>query len=400
MARGEAGRRGEDIRSDCWISVETTQDGGLDLSIKSKVKTLYGESIERLVREGLGFFGIRNAKVEVEDQGALPFVIMARLEAAVRRLGADTREFLPEMLPTSTYPSSRDRLRRSRLYLPGNEPKFMINAGLHKPDGVILDLEDSVHPGEKDAARLLVRNALRQVDFMGAERMVRINQGDLGLEDLRFVIPHNVHVILIPKCESADQVKRVDERIDQICKDLGIERRTYLMPIIESALGAIRAYEIATASPNNVALTIGLEDYTADIGTTRTAEGRESFWARCQIVNAARAAGIQPIDTVFSDVRDMEGLRQSVLEAKSLGFEGKGCIHPRQIAVIHEAFAPGDDEIEKAKRIVLAFEDAERKGLGVVALGSKMIDPPVVKRALHTINAAIAAGKLTPDWRG
>jgi citrate lyase subunit beta/citryl-CoA lyase len=235
---------------------------------------------------------------------------------------------------------------------------------------------------------------------MGAERMVRINQGELGLEDLRFVVPHNVHIILIPKCESAEQVRRVDERIDEICKNLGIERRIFLMPIIESALGAIKAYEIAIASRNNVALTIGLEDYTADIGTTRTPEGRESFWARSQIVNAARAAGIQPIDTVFSDVRDMEGLRQSVLEAKSLGFEGKGCIHPRQIAVIHEAFAPSEEEIEKAKKIVLAFEEAEQKGLGVVSLGSKMIDPPVVKRALHTINAAIAAGKLAPDWRG
>lgn len=401
MARAEAGRRGEDIRSDCWISIETKPDRGPDILVTSKVKTIYGESIERLITEGLELFGIKNARVEIEDQGALPFVIMARLEAAVKRIGiGNSKEFLPEILPTSTYPTSRERLRRSRLYLPGNEPKFMINAGLHKPDGVILDLEDSVHPSEKDSARILVRNALRQIDFMGAERMVRINQGDLGLEDLRFVIPHNVHIILIPKCESAEHVRRVDERIEEICRDLGIERKIYLMPIIESALGTVRAYEIATASPNNVALTIGLEDYTADIGTTRTAEGRESFWARSQIVNAARAAGIQPIDTVFSDVRDMEGLRQSVLEAKSLGFEGKGCIHPRQIAVIHEAFAPSSDEIEKAKRIVLAFEEAERKGLGVVSLGSKMIDPPVVKRALHTINAAIAAAKLTPDWRG
>jgi citrate lyase subunit beta/citryl-CoA lyase len=164
-------------------------------------------------------------------------------------------------------------------------------------------------------------------------------------------------------------------------------------------LGAIKAYEIATASSNVVALTIGLEDYTADLGTRRTNEGRESFWARSQVVNAARAAHVQPIDTVFSDVRDMEGLRESVLEAKSLGFDGKGCIHPRQIRVIHEAFAPADEEIEKAKRIVLAFEDAEARGLGVVALGSKMVDPPVVKRALHTVKLAVAAGKLDEDWR-
>jgi citrate lyase subunit beta/citryl-CoA lyase len=171
------------------------------------------------------------------------------------------------------------------------------------------------------------------------------------------------------------------------------------MPIIESAMGAIRAYEIATASENNVALALGLEDYTADIGTQRTLEGKESFWMRSVIVNAARAAGIQPIDTVFSDVADMEGLKASVKEAKALGFDGKGCIHPRQIVPIHEALAPDETEITKAKRIVLAFEKAQSEGLGVVALGNKMIDPPVVKRALRTVEMATAIGKLSPKWR-
>jgi citrate lyase subunit beta/citryl-CoA lyase len=194
-------------------------------------------------------------------------------------------------------------------------------------------------------------------------------------------------------------VKAVDGKIQEIRKAGKVKAEVFLMPIVESALGAIKAYEIATASPNNVALTIGLEDYTADIGTRRTAKGRESFWARSQVVNAARAAGIQPIDTVFSDVSDMEGLRASVIEAKSLGFDGKGCIHPRQIQVIHEAFAPTDADIDRATKVVLAFEDAQAKGLGVVSLGSKMIDPPVVKRALHTVDLAIAVGKLKGNWR-
>jgi citrate lyase subunit beta/citryl-CoA lyase len=279
----------------------------------------------------------------------------------------------------------------------------MLNAGLHKPDGIILDLEDGVAPPEKDAARILVRNALRSVDFHGAERMVRINQGRRGLEDLEFIVRHNVHVVLIPKVESPEQVRRVEGRIKEILSSASVpegaasaraeargsrDRHVYLMPIVESALGAIRAYEIATASDNIVALTIGLEDYTADLGTTRTNEGRESFWARCQVVNAARAAGIQPIDSVFSDVSDIEGLRASVLEAKSLGFEGKGCIHPRQIAVIHEAFAPTTAEVEKAQRIVAAFEEARRQGLSVASLGSKMIDPPVVKRAQRIVALA------------
>jgi len=275
----------------------------------------------------------------------------------------------------------------------------MMNAGLHKPDGVILDLEDSVAPTEKDAAQLLVRNALRQVNFYGVERMVRINQLPQGLEDLQYIVPHNPHIILIPKCESADQVKQIDDEAQNILKAHKKIGKVFLMPIVESALGAIKAYEIASASPNVVALTIGLEDYTADIGTQRTLEGKESFWARSQVVNAARAAGVQPIDTVFSDVTDMEGLRQSVLEAKSLGFDGKGCIHPRQIQVINDAFAPEEAEISKAKKIVLAFEKAETQGLGVVSLGSKMIDPPVVKRALRTIKLALDTGKLESDWR-
>jgi citrate lyase subunit beta/citryl-CoA lyase len=219
------------------------------------------------------------------------------------------------------------------------------------------------------------------------------------LEDIKFIVPHNVHIILIPKCESAEQVKIIEAEVQRILTENNMKHEIFYMPIIESALGAIKAYEIATASPDVVALTIGLEDYTADIGTQRTLEGRESFWARSQVVNAARAAGIQPIDTVFSDVTDMEGLKQSVLEAKSLGFDGKGCIHPRQIQVIHDAFAPAPEEIDKAKKIVLAFEEAEAKGLGVVSLGSKMIDPPVVKRAQRTIKLAIETARLSSAWR-
>lgn len=356
---------------------------------------MFGRSIRKLVRDELAFFNIRNAAVTVEDSGALPFVMMARTEAAVKRLNPkEKREYLPEMLDVASYPTQRERLRRSRLYLPGNEPKFMINAGVHKPDGVILDLEDSVAPAAKDEALILARNALRQVDFMGAERMVRINQLPRGLVELDALVGSNVHMILIPKCESAQIVKDVDARIRA-----NTSRSTvWLMPIIESCLGAFHALEIAQASPNVAALTIGLEDYTADLGTQRTLEAKESFWARSQVVNAARAAGVQPIDTVFSDVGDMEGLRQSVLEAKSMGYEGKGCIHPRQIEPIHEAFAPTDAEIERARKIVRAYREAQEKGLAVVELGSKMIDPPVVKRALKTVDLAVKMRKLPPDW--
>jgi len=397
---GQAGRKGEQVRSDCWISVELRDGGGVSIDLVSKVESMYGASIRDAVGKGVAALGVSHAKVEVNDSGALPFVLMARLEAAVRRARPDLKaELLPEMKPWATVGTTRDRFRRSRLYLPGNEPKFMVNAGLHGPDGVILDLEDSVAPTEKDAARLLVRNALRTIDFGRAERMVRINQIPAGLDDLDWIVPHNVHVVLIPKCESDDQVEAVDERIEKIRKAKGVKTPVYLMPIVESALGCIKAYKIAKASENVVALTIGLEDYTADIGTQRTNDGRESFWARSQVVNAARAAGVQPIDTVFADVVDMAALFASVQEAKALGFDGKGCIHPRQIEVIHRGFTPTDAEIEKARKIVIAFDEAQKKGLSVVSLGSKMIDPPVVKRAQRTIELAIAAGVLAADWR-
>ncbi len=269
---------------------------------------------------------------------------------------------------------------------------------MHNPDGIILDLEDSVAPDKKYEAKYLVRNALRSVDFYDCERMVRINQLPDGLDDLKYVVPHNLHIILIPKVESAEQVKSIEEEVLRIKKEQKIFNDIYLMPIIESALGVIKAYEIASASKYNCALAIGLEDYTADIGTQRTDEGRESFFARSMVVNAARAAGIQPIDTVYSDVTNMEGLKESVVEAKSLGFEGKGCIHPRQVKVVHEAFAPTDEDVTKAKRIVKAFEEAEKKGLGVVSIGSKMIDAPVVKRAQKTIELALLINLLNKDW--
>lgn len=396
--KASAGKQGDKVRSDCFVEIELTNSGGVKSSVHSKVDSMYGQSINDLIILMCEYFEIKHAIIAVEDFGALPFTLAARFESAYKKLRPDdSREFLPEMNKKNLYSSSKDKMRRSRLYLPGNEPKFYPNAGLHKPDGIILDLEDSVAPTEKDSARYLVRNALRSVDFYSAERMVRINQIPMGLDDLKFIVPHNVHVILIPKCESALTVKDVEEEVKMICAEQDIKNEIYFMPIIESALGVVKSYEIASASNKVCALAVGLEDYTADIGIARTNEGKESFVARCTVINAAKAVGVQAIDTVFSDVDDIEGLRASVLEAKSLGFEGKGCIHPRQIKVVHDAFAPTEKEIEKAKKIVLAFEEAKQNGIGVVALGSKMIDAPVVKRAQHTIELAILNGLLSKD---
>ncbi len=274
----------------------------------------------------------------------------------------------------------------------------MLNAGIHKPNGLILDLEDAVAPEKKYEAKFVVRNALRALNFYGSERMVRINQIPGGLDDLEYIVPHFVNLILIPKCESAKDILSVNQRIDMIKQREKLSHDIWLMPIIESAKGVMNAYEIVTAADNISSMAIGLEDYTADIGTLRTKSGTESLFARNMIVTASIAAGVQPIDSVFSDVGDMDGLAENVKVSKNLGFSGMGCIHPRQIRVIHENFSPETAEIEKAKKIVIAFNDAKKKGLGVVSMGSKMIDAPVVKRALNTITTAILTGKLEADW--
>jgi citrate lyase subunit beta / citryl-CoA lyase len=388
----EAGRSGPEVRSDVRVRIEARERGTIEINLHSRVEPYYGDSIRRQAESVLEELGIRHADVQMEDEGALPFVISARIEAAARRagLGEGTR-VLPDRV-TLPPASARDRIRRSRLYVPGSEPKYFINAALHGADGVILDLEDSVHPSEKDTARLLVRNALRAVDFLDCERMVRINQLPLGLEDLDEVVPESPDLILIPKTETPDQVMAVEKRMAEVKSAYGITRATWLMPILESALGIENAFVIAKASDKTVAITIGLEDYTADVGVVKTRDGAESLFARQRVVNAAHAAGVQAIDSVFGDLGDLEGLRAWAANSRALGFEGMGCVHPLHIPVIHEAFAPTSVEIERARKIVAAYDDAQARGLAVVSLGSKMIDLPVVQRALKLMARAQAMG--------
>ena len=387
-------------KSDFCVTYIPAKSGKIITTIHSKTAVLHGSKLHDICSTTLSDLHISYGRLEVTDTGGQYFVLKARIEAVVKTANPKTvAESLPEFKKHAQYKSRTDRFRRSRLYLPGNQAKLMLNAGIHKPDAIILDLEDSVALAEKNTARLIVRNALRTLDFFGSERMVRINQGKTGLKDLEAVIPHNVHLILVPKVETAKQLIEVDEKIQAIRKDCGRKDPVFLMPILESASGILNSLEIAKASKNNVAIAIGLEDYTADIGVERTNQGRESLFARSQVVNAARSAGMQAIDTVFSDVNDEDALRESVREAKEIGFDGKGCIHPRQIKPVHEEFAPTEPEIEKAKKIVRAFDEAEAKGLGVVSLGSKMIDPPVVKRAQNTINLAMATGLVPKNWK-
>lgn len=393
--RGEAGRAGSDVRSDLHVSFKERSAGGIQIDLRSRVELYYGDRIRQQATDVLHALGIDHAQLTIVDEGALPFVIASRIEAAVRRAGfAANNAALPEQVALPA-PSPRDRLRRSRLYLPGNEPKYFINAGLHGPDAVILDLEDSVHHDEKDAARILVRNALSAVDFGTAERMVRINQLPLGLLDLEEIVSQSPDLVLIPKVETSQQVSDVVGAIESIAARSHITRPIWLMPILESALGIENAFAIASASDRVVALTIGLEDYTADLGVPKTAGGAESLYARMRVVNAAHAARVQAIDSVYGDVGDSEGLLSWAEGSRALGFEGMGCVHPVQIGILHRAFAPTASDLEKAVKIVAAYDEARARGLGVVSLGSKMIDAPVVKRALKLVARARQMGLIS-----
>ena len=390
----EAGR---DQKGDLVVRGERRPGAGIQIEVESSVKALFGRAIEKVVRHTLVQLGVADLYVHIKDNGALDHVIMARVEAVARQM-FDVKE--PGAIPAkkvSPTPSPRERLRRTRLYLPGNNPDLMINAGLFGADCIILDLEDSVAPDEKWPARILVRNSLLSIDFGRSERIVRINPQTTPQSaiDLELVVPAEPDVFLIPKVETAEDINSIEQMIAFYEEQAGLEREIMLMPLIETAKGVLNAYQIATASERNVALCFGAEDFTADIGTERTVEGKETLFARQMILLAAKAAGIQALDTVFSDVEDTEGLIASTREAMALGFDGKGVIHPAQIEPIHQVYTPTDEQIDYARRVIEAIEEAEKSGSGVASLGTKMIDAPVVARAKKVLAMAKAVGKLT-----
>lgn len=288
------------------------------------------------------------------------------------------------------------KLRRSMLYLPGNSPNMVQDAHLYGSDSILIDLEDSVVISEKDAARNLVRNALDNIDYGDIEVTIRINPvyTDFYEDDLKAIIPGKPDAIRVPKSESAEQIIKVDEFITELEKENNIEvGSTKLMPMIESAKGVREVNEIAQASSRNVALTIGGEDLATDLGVTRTKGSEEIFTSRSLIVLAAKAAGIDALDTIYSNVNDIEGLKRETELIKKLGFSGKAVIHPKQIKPVHEVFNPKEEEVREARKIIDAAEEAERKGQGAIIVNGKMIDYPIVDRAKRTVAYAESTSK-------
>ncbi len=285
------------------------------------------------------------------------------------------------------------------MFVPGNNPAMMQDAFIYGPDSIMLDLEDSVTMAEKDTARLLVHHALKTIDYGNTEMVVRINplNTPYGKKDIEAVVKAGVHVIRMPKTETAEEVVEVEREIERVERELGCVGRTQIMAAIESTLGVVNAYAIATASKRMMGIALGAEDYSANLKTQRSPEGMELLLARQTIVVAARAAGIDALDTVYSNLNDMDTFRKEVELIKQLGFDGKSIINPRQIEVVNEVFAPKEKEIQKSLTILAAIKEAEQRGSGVIAVNGKMVDRPVVIRAQRTIDLAIASGIINKE---
>ncbi|TCO79330.1 citrate (pro-3S)-lyase subunit beta [Marinisporobacter balticus] len=289
------------------------------------------------------------------------------------------------------------KLRRTMMYVPGNNPGMLTDAHIYGADSLMFDLEDSIALSEKDCARLLVYNAVKSMDYEGMEIVVRINGLDspYGRADIEAMVRAGVDVIRLPKTETAQDVTEVEKIIEEVEKKIEKEiGSTKMMGAIESPLGVINAVEIATASKRLMGIALGAEDYVTNMKTKRSPGGIELLLARSQILTAARAAGIYALDTVYSDVDNEEGFREEVKLIKQLGFDGKSIINPRQIGPVHEIYAPTEKEIDHAKKVMKAIKEANEKGAGVISLNGKMIDKPIVERAERVLELAKMSGLI------
>lgn len=289
------------------------------------------------------------------------------------------------------------RLRRTLLYVPGNMPGMLQNIPVFEADGVMIDLEDAVPLQEKDAARALTRNFLQSYRNRAQEVFVRINALDTpyGPDDLREILPALPDGIRLPMADAPETVERLDTLLTEAEEALGLDMGHFrIIPSIETARGLLNCVATARVSPRLVALAFGAEDYTASLEIDRTRTGEELLMARTQVVWAAKAAGIQAIDTIFPDVNDMDALRAETELVKRLGFTGKSLVNPRQIEVVHEVFRPTAGEIANALEVMDAIRRARELGTGVISLKGRMVDAPVVTRAARVIRTGVAFGML------
>jgi len=281
--------------------------------------------------------------------------------------------------------------RRTMLYIPGNNPAMIQQGGIYGADSILLDLEDAVALNQKDAARTLVRNMMKVIDFYDTEVCVRINHlsTPFGMADLEEIVPLQPSAIRYPKTESPEEVAELLKIIEKIEDRHGLpHNKMNLHAMIETAMGVQNVFNIASMFSRVDAITIGGQDLTADMNIIYTPDGAGIDFARKRIIMAAKASHIDVIDTVFPDVNDEDGLRRETEYAKKIGFTGKAVINPRQIDIIHEVFTPTEDEIRKAYHVVKEFRTNSAAGIGVFAIDGKMIDAPVVARAEYILRLA------------
>lgn len=294
------------------------------------------------------------------------------------------------------------KLRRSMLFVPGNNPGIIRDVHIYKPDSVMFDLEDAIAMTEKDSARFLVHNMLKNLgDYykeLGIETVVRINglATEFWQADIAAVVSAGVEVVRIPMTESVEEVMAVDAQIEKIEKECGMEvGTTKIMVAIETALGVMNCFPIAKSPTKRlIGMALSGEDFVTSMKTTRTPGGEELFAARGMIAMAGRACGLEVLDTVYADVNNDEGFLKEANLIKTMGFGGKSLIHPRQVELIHNVYTPSEVEISKAQKIVDATAEALKQNLGVFTVDGKMVDKPIIERAQRVLQLAEAAGVL------
>ena len=364
---------GTDNKNDCVVEIVPGKKRVIHLL--SKTGDLFEKHIKDLTQKILVDQGIKKIHITIQENGALDYVIKSRIEAALEKALGITR--MKDAVKRK--PTPKNKARRTRLYVPGNNPRMITPAGIYGSDCIIFDLEDSVPVHQKDAARYLVKNALRDLDFGNSELWVRINKDDIE-KDLSQILQGSPQGICIPKVENSEDIYTIEKMMP------GSSGQIKFMPIIESARGIINAPQIATASKRIVALAFGAEDLTHDLGGERS--WGTLAYSRGALVLAAKASGIQALDTIYPDTRDERGLREETKKIRAMGFDGKGVIHPDQIPPIHDCFTPSTQEIKDAQAIIKALQEAKKKGLGVASLEGKMIDEPVERKAKKILSLA------------
>ena len=295
---------------------------------------------------------------------------------------------------------NKKRLRRTMMFLNAQKPGLIKDPYIYKPDSIMLDLEDAVAEKEKDSARFSLFHALKEINYRGIECIVRINglDSDLWEEDIRCAVAGGADGIRIPKTETAEDVKKVEKAVEEAEKEFGVEPgKVLIMAALESAKGVLNALDICKASDRLFGIALSGGDYTKDLQTHITGTGVELMGARQHMIIAARAAGVQCFDTVYTDLEDMEGFIKDVETIHLMGFDGKSIINPRQIAPVHKIYTPSQKEIIFAQKVVKEIDEKKALGIGVFTVDGKMIDIAFYDGAKRTIELAKASGVLKEE---